>query len=289
MNKSACLLTWTILAAVSVGGLRAQSIRAGQHNPEQYFVNVDPDTTFTGPNNHNFPLLPAATYPVDIDGDGVSDLVFHAYGEWVNGMGYTYVRIHIPDKPACQVAAGDPDTCDYPGSWDPLYPMARPFQYGDSIGPVATWSDSLYLAYSSWALKHHSCSVNRFPDDPLGNYIGVRRIRPADTLYGWIKVSGVGSLTMTVEEFASTRNVSGLHETGKAIRIFPNPATTCLMVEPTRPGGEVTVYDALGNLIRQAATLAGRTRIDLGGQPAGFYLIRVTNYDEVILHKIIKY
>ncbi|MEI7501340.1 MAG: hypothetical protein WCK84_12945 [Bacteroidota bacterium] len=58
----------SILATSSFNSY-GQFILAGQHIPGNYYVDINPDPTLTGPNDH-FATNPAAVFPIDIDGNG---------------------------------------------------------------------------------------------------------------------------------------------------------------------------------------------------------------------------
>jgi hypothetical protein len=57
---------------------RAQYIIAGEHSAANYFVDIIPDTTLTGPYNHPPGTLPPVVFPIDINGDSINEFSMSA-------------------------------------------------------------------------------------------------------------------------------------------------------------------------------------------------------------------
>ncbi len=219
----------------------AQYFLAGQHDASNYYFNIDPDTTLTGPYNHGG-NLPPAVFTVDMNGDGVADFYFKSVGFWANGGGYASVTIVGCDTND-QVAFGHNDTCQ---GKNPLYnisKIARLFRKDDTLNTSQIWEKSLVLTYNDWALSLYSCSLNSFTTDTIGSYIGVRIIEPADTLFGRIKVANVHELTFTVQEFGSNKNITGMKELPGKMRIYPNPSFGKVLLESPVPEFDLVVYN----------------------------------------------
>jgi hypothetical protein len=113
-------------------------------------------------------------------------------------------------------------------------------------------------------------------------------IRPGDTIYGWIKVTGINFLTFTVQEFACTMNSTGIGKKSSFSRIFPNPANDFLRIESPGTDGEILVYNLLGEEIMRKKSISQHTSIDFRDMPHGLYLIRLMNGNIVETHTFIK-
>lgn len=270
----------------------SQYILAGQHNASDYFYDIVPDTTLTGPNNHG-PSLPPAVYQIDINGDGVLDFYIYAVGEWSNAVGYTTIAIKSYNPGLDQVAFGYYDTCTItPGdtTYHWLYQMARSFRMNDTINSQLEWSNNieLYLAYTQWFIFIADCEGNGFINDTLGNYIAVRMRRPNKTTYGWIKVTNVNYLTFTVQELASNLLSAGITDHSNFVRIYPVPTTGMVTVETESNDFELVVYDLLGIEVLRMKPGSKTFHIDLTGKAQGVYLAKLTKGNATVFKKIIK-
>ncbi|HNW74374.1 MAG TPA: T9SS type A sorting domain-containing protein [Bacteroidales bacterium] len=270
----------------------SQYILAGQHNTSNYFFDIVPDTTLTGPNNHAVPL-PPAVYRIDINGDGILDFYLYAVGYWSNGAGNTTIAIKSYDTSFNQVAFGYYDTCNYVYSDTTiscLHEMAKSFRMNDTINSKLEWSTNvgLYLAYTNWMLMAADCEGNGFRNDSLGNYIAVRVLRPNDTIYGWIKVTNVNYLTFTVQAFASSLNCTGISHHKDFMRIYPVPTSGMVTVETEAQNYELVVYDLFGIEILRREPGSKTFHIDLTGKAKGVYIVKLTQGNTTIFKKIIK-
>jgi hypothetical protein len=269
--------------------LYSQVFLAGQHVPGNYYHDIVPDTTLTGPYVHA-QTIPPATYHIDINNDGINDVVFSAWGEWYNGLTDSEVSIRVYDTVACQVAFGYTDLCpDLQG--DTLaYNMVKFLKSNDTIGNNLLWrSQKQYLCYQTWALMYHNCNTNVFPDDPGGNFLAVRLIVPSDTIYGWIRVSNIQFLTYTVQAFACSKNYTGIDKQSSFVQFWPNPARDVVVVETRAPGAKLIIYDQFGRQLFEKQLLSAKTEIDLRAYARGLYVFKLLSRDNPIYTgKIIK-
>lgn len=259
---------------------------AGQHHAADYYV--DPDTTLTGPNNH-FSTLPPAIFPIDINGDDIVDFSLFAAGSWTNGWGDSEISIRIHDTSMCQIAFGYYDTCHTPNSTYFLYKIANPLKLNDTIDRTLDWLNSkMYFTYTNWGAMVYNCDYNGFVNDPLGNYIAVRMNRPNDTIYGWIKITNVGFLTFTVQEYACNKNCSGLDELNDFVNIYPVPATGIISVKTLIQDAILTVFNDQGVQVMKIKLMAGKNMVDLSSNPGGIYIFKISGTNGTVIRKVIK-
>ena len=266
----------------------SQYVLAGQHGATNCFYDVNPDTTLVGPNNHatNYP---PAKYSIDLDGDGVRDLYLSAIGFWVNGMGYSKVAIYPDSNSVCQIAHGYTDTCHTPNATYFLYNMAKSLHLNDTVNDHLVWSTGgLNLNYTDWMWMTYSCGLNGFINDSFGNYIGLRVIKPSDTIYGWVKVTNVGALTYTVQEFACSQGNTGIDEPSGPVRIFPVPTSNMVTIESRLTGFDLAVYNQYGMEVMSRKINSGKAFVDLSGLAGGVYVFRMFWGGSVLTRKIIK-
>ncbi|MCK9422695.1 MAG: T9SS type A sorting domain-containing protein [Bacteroidales bacterium] len=270
----------------------SQYIIAGHHNADNYFHDVIPDTTMVGPYNHQPPFYPAAEFHIDINGDGINEFFLHAYGVWALGFGQKETSLHMHNY-NCQIAYGYSDTCWAPDTTLQYFTtrIAKSFQLGDTINDHFFWSDTIRLNLAGirwWAIGPYECEYNGFINYPLGNYIGVRIINSIDTLYGWIKVTDIGLLQFTIQEFACSEKYVSIDEKVDIPRIYPNPTLNFLTIETKLPNYDLVVYNQYGQERIKQIHLSQRSQIDFSELTHGVYILKITNGNTVIVKKIIK-
>ena len=280
-----CSLVLSLFMGMTIDSY-SQYYLAGQYNAGSYFFNLIPDSTIVGPNNHG-PGPPPASYRIDIDGNGVDDFYLQSYGEWANGFGNSHIVIKSYALNN-QIAFGHNDTCHTPNSTYFLCAIAKSFNKDDTINTSPVWSNDLYLTYSGWALMAFSCTHNGFISDSRGNYIGVRIIKPSDTIYGWIKITNVDFLSFTVQEFACDHNSSGINEKSDIVKIYPIPTNGKISIETTIPDFDYTVYNQYGVEIVARKHNPRKSQIDLFNKANGVYFVKIIKDKNVIMRKIIK-
>ena len=264
-----------------------QAMVAGQHGPGNYFYDINPDTTLTGPYWHLQPL-PAAEYDIDIDGDGTFDFFLHATGSWANGGGWQEISINSYQSGKYQIAFDADDTCGLISNYFIVH-MAKAFRQGDLIGGSLDWKpdSSCYLSYHSWTVTPVVCSMNDFLYDSGDKFIGVRRVTESDTAYGWINVTCADFQTYTVREFAFWKQSTGMDDLAAMIKIYPVPTSGVLTIETPADGFSLSVYNAYGVLAGERTSLDTKSRFDLQGWAPGFYLFKFKYGKTVVLRKVI--
>ncbi len=265
----------------------AQYILAGEVTSQGYFVDIEPDTTIIGPNNHNT-NFPPAVYKFDIDGDQSYDMFISSIGNFALGGGGFRISIHSL-KPGEYQIAGRTDTCHpYPGYSYPVK-LANCYGYHDTIGHNLPWSnDSVHnLHYSGWTLMG-GCEFNAFPHDTLGCYIAVRHVTPADSgRFGWIRVDYVQFPAITIYAYGFSRNSTGLEDLSFQTRFFPVPAGEHVTMIPPWNEGEMTIWDMQGRRVYRAPITHGPMLLSLDGWHSGIYLVRFTQAGENVVAKLI--
>lgn len=257
-----------------------QSVLAGCHQSGDFFVDIIPDTTLVGPNTH-IPPQPPATFQIDIDGDHSDDFELYSLGFWMNGGGGTQISIRAR-RSNCQIALCCTDSCQ--GN------IARSLKKYDSIGMGLAWSSDtiLYLSHTYWNLQPYSCYYNGFVNDSLGNYLAVRVMNTADTIYGWIKVTNIDWSAYTVQEFASSVQSSGIEERQNDVSVYPVPAKDFVMIETQMPCDEMTLYNQYGIELIKKRLAERKTRIDMRDLQNGIYFIQCRSGNSVVIKKIVR-
>ena len=289
--KILVLKGWLMLSLLFGFAINAypQYFIVGQHSAINYYVNIEPDTTLVGPNNEYTQSLPAATFQIDINGDGNKDFSLYSIGHMVMGWGDSEISIRIYDTSTCQIAFGYYDTCHRPDSTYFLYKIAKSFKINDTISNNLVWLNSKqYLTYTNWGAMLYNCDHNGFINNSEGNYLAVRMLRPNDTLYGWIKVSNINFLTFTVQEFACNKNSTGISEKTDFVRIYPIPSNGNVTIETLLTGFDLIVYNQYGIEVMQKELSLGKNHVDINCMANGVYILKLFKDNSIIIKKLIK-
>jgi len=269
----------------------SQNFLAGQHNVSDYYVNIDPDTTVIGPNNHGGNPLPAAIYQIDLNGDSVNDFYLYSYGFWMNGFGNGELSVNSSENIFnCQIAFEYYDTCHQPNSNYSLFPMAKSLKKNDTINDKLEWNlgGHLFLTYTDWIWMYYNCNGNSFFNNPKGNYIAVRMLQPNDTIYGWIKVTNANALKITVQEFACNKKNTGIDELNDLVRIYPIPTNNYVTIETQMPDFQLIIYNQYGMETLNKNLVKGNNLIELSSYVNGTYIFKLLRNNSIIIKKVIK-
>ncbi|MDP1624020.1 MAG: T9SS type A sorting domain-containing protein [Bacteroidales bacterium] len=283
---------WIVLSYFIVCPSEAfsQYFLAGQHSVSDYYVNIDPDSTVIGPNNHGGNPLPAAIYQIDINGDSVNDFHLYSYGFWMNGGGDSELSIRSNEINNCQIAFGYYDTCHQPNSNYSLFSMAKSLKKNDTINDKLDWNQGgrFFLTYTDWIWMAYNCGGNSFVNSTEDNYIAVRLFQPNDTLYGWIKVTNVNALIVTVQEFACNKKNTGIDEHNDLVRIYPIPTNNYITIETQMPDFHLIIYNQYGMETLNKNLVKGNNLIELSSYANGAYIFKLLRNNSIIIKKVIK-
>lgn len=262
---------------------------AGQYNASNYFHDVNPDTTMYGPWDHQPPFHPPAKFEIDINGDGINDFYLYSYGSYSLASSQAKTKICVHNN--CQIAFGYYDTCfsSMPSQPNVVSRMAKSFKKYDTINDQLVWSNSdLWLAGLNYMMSIYDCDFNGFINDTLGNYIGVRIFHSNDTLYGWIKVTNIDVLKVTIQEFACSENSVNIEEKLDDPQIFPNPVVDKLIINTHFSNYDLVIYDQYGREQIEKKHLSGITNLYISWLIHGIYILKIADGNSVVVKKIIK-
>lgn len=255
-----------------------QSIVAGVHVATDYYYDVNPDTTLSS----SCILGSVKTLPIDMNGDAIDDFTLKTRSCF--GLGGGSGSISIIANNNNQVAFDYIDSCfDYSSNYLGASIMAYSYTANDLIDKNFQWSDSeITLMHSSFSGGKYGCSGNTFSASPM--YLGVRIFIATDTLYGWIKVSGVempgisthATASVTLEEYACNSPQTGIKEhTKQILQIFPNPVSEELhIVLPNQNKEmELLIYNSAAMLVMKKTVVPNADEIIVPAKilAAGFY------------------
>ena len=260
--------------------VQAQTILAGEHGPDDYYVDIDPDTTmFTT-------SYPFSTYPIDINGDNIIDVAIEGISGIAPGTSASWWQV------TCyydnQVAFAYTDSCSLQSS------IAYAFELGEPINSQAIWNDNyLYLAwYFSFSNPSTICTGNNFfGPDPL--YIGVKVFRETDVQYGWIQVADVDPWDITIQAYACNDYAVGLYNELKSdwYTIYPNPVHNQLVIHISDVWfkSSFRIFNIFGEKVLGENLTTRETVLDVSALQNGVYFIRLQRGNLFSIRKIIKY
>lgn len=253
MSKRVFFLTFILLSPYLV---LTQSIQAGMHWWQDYFIDITPDSSvytiitpyYSAPSN-------TMDFFVDINGDNINDFKLSAI--YSNGKQW-YQRHYGKITPLNNnnVAISHFDSCfTYmsPPVFQYTTPLAKSFLFQDTIHKNATWIDSAaFIAYYDSDAHYWSCDSTNFVNGP--GYVGVKVFVPNDTLYGWIKVKVTRPDSMIIYEYACNMFSTGIesHKNNCLLKIYPNPTSDQLYFEcpiPLNRKCNFTIYDSYSRVV----------------------------------------
>jgi hypothetical protein len=267
---------------------RGQGIVAGDTSSPStviYYEDIPDDTLSASPWSSPTP------FAIDINGDNINDLRFHAYVSPSLGAGFK--RVYIETLNNTQIASGYLSPC-----YSDLIPIAQGFSSGSTIDSSAIWKSSPYvpsvidtsihLAYNYFQTGGNSCGDNPFY---YTRYLGVRVLAGNDTLYGWVKCRTQNSYMVITYSFACNLNIPTVTppevpeqpeepETASLIKIYPIPASDFFIVELQNlpfTGMEYKIYNATGAEIARHTVLGTAQMIPIENLDNGIYYLEYEN------------
>jgi hypothetical protein len=97
-------------------------------------------------------------------------------------------------------------------------------------------------------------------------------------IYDYSMIGGPGACAGTGIDEQTLANIS----------IYPNPVTSFVVVGGAENKGEVKLFSAIGDLVKEWKLEKGSNRMDIAGLPPGVYFLQVRTCDGVATKKIIK-
>lgn len=182
---------------------KAQFIVAGQVGANDYYHDVNPDTTKSASGNSAGAIV---TFSIDLNGDGTTD--FDLVGYKGPGMGNPGGDVHLTPKNNNQVLKGNTATCSFSNTAYCPYVGTESGITALALNNSYTIKDSL----NGWQsapidiMKEYCCYRTNFISS-ASRYLAVRLITLTDTLYGWIgiRICNCPSPTFTIEDFACSK------------------------------------------------------------------------------------
>ena len=281
------LIVTSIFLLVYVFCIQSQSISAGLHDIYDYYYDVIPD----------YEIIPeelwlisySELYPVDINGDGLSD--FSLQSRFDDGNFHIWYCKLFPGG-HCEVSYFV-DTCfaDTSGSFcggavDKFFNIAKVYEYNELIDNSALWfKGEEVIINQDYSVPCYDC---RFSNEET--YLGIRIFDQSDTLYGWVKLGNMNSFRMTLEEFACNTKSAGLNDHEQCLKIYPNPCSSIINISTAFSWrkGIISISDKLGQIL-YTQTISGKiNNIDVSDFPGGVFFVKYLVEDKCVVHTIIK-
>lgn len=276
--------------------ISGQHILAGIHGNQDYFYDFVPDKSLGFASGSGGTV----TYSLDINNDGINDLIFGAQREVTNWDGNSGSFVISMNQTGFALEGFDScfaifdSTLQYHLYY--LEAMAKSFSKYDTISNNAFWYPSkVYMGYSRGSVNKpwiYGYGCGSMMDTTQGDYyVGVRVVIPNDTLFGWVKIRATTN-SVTIEEFACNLYSIGMHKNFNEVdvSIYPNPTNGQLTILNTRYDKHqsiVIIFNLLGEMILECEPDTEKTTIDLSDQPKGVYMCRISSNQGNVTKKII--
>jgi hypothetical protein len=234
--------------------------------------------------------------PLDVDNDGVVDLVISASGysqpRQTSHAAFVQVRDSNVELYSYPPTGGFGYTCFGLASGDTLQSVMRK---RNANGLLGTWSSASQINPISGATIHNplafssiiSASNGQVP--PQGDWLDLRvhyagfRLRSSSTApwrYGWIRLqnsSNANPVTISIQAYAAaTPTLSRQSARTVGWQVYPTSVVDQLTLEPpsSTERGQVIVQDLCGRSVLQATLSGRRQRLNLAGLATGCYVVR---------------
>ena len=267
-------LGMVILTMLAGNKMHAQSIQAGMHTGNEYFVDLLPDSANVAIHNG-----PGAFYSMDLNGDGIPD--FNLVGANSGGLGGNSSSTSIQCLDSNQVAWAAYDSCFGMSGFVYATRIAKAFAQGEVIDQNAQWTKTqTTLAASSYVMNTYSCNLGLNGANPI--FLGLKLFKANDTIYGWLKLSGLASGSFTLAEYGCTANTANLKDltASNQLNISPNPCTNYLNLnfESMPSIAMIAVSDAAGRIVfSDHLTNYPSMQIDVSHWDNGYYHLQLIN------------
>jgi len=219
---------------------------------------------------------PNATYPLDLNNDGIDDFIIH----YVGGVGTIGVMCSPQNNNA------------YAGN----------FVNGEYLPWALSTSNFICDTLSSWHGANHpglmglGTNIGYWPG-VNNKYLALKLIVGTNTYYGWARLDVFPiSSSFTIKDYAYESNPNACIQAGKnslgnngnsikKITVFPNPffSSTTINIADNLNNATLIVYNAYGQPIKQVRNITGKTvPISRDNLPCGLYFMRITEENKLI-------
>lgn len=266
-------LGMVIITLLHSNKMPAQSIQAGMHAGNEYFVDLVPDSANMAIHNG-----PGAFYSLDLNGDGTAD--FKLLGANSGGLGGNSSSTYIQCLDSNEVAFGEYDSCFGMSGFVYATRIAKAFAQGEMIDGNAQWTKSqTTLAASSFVMNTYSCNLGLGAANPI--FLGLKLFTANDTIYGWIKLSSLASGSFTLAEYGCTANTSSFKDltASNRLNVSPNPCTNYLNLDlvSMQSIAMIEVSDAAGRIVfSENSTNYPSMQLDVSHWSNGYYHLQLT-------------
>ncbi len=250
---------------------------------------------------------------LDIDNDGVNDLVIAAYGTAQSAGRYpSHIANIMVLRADLELYANAPTSpfgysCLGLATGDTLQPVMR---RRNAAGALGSWSSASSVNPLYGTIYYNPILISGVGNGANGqysqgdwldlqvHYAGFRSRANSTSpwRYGWLRlqVSSIANpVTLHIQAYAlATTALSLPLPSARAAgwQVYPTSVADQLTLEPPTAGGagQLTVHDLCGRPVRQAALSGSRQQLNLAGLAAGCYLLKIDTPAGYFTQRIVK-
>lgn len=253
-------------------------ISAGQTEGENiFFVEFEPPLVATVDYQHHDSIS------LDIDLDGVIDMVFHINVEVRGDYIFTSWVELISDS---LFVIQSQNYANY----------ARKLDEGHFIDDKQDWikgdnNHNVMIRYKRYNFMIYPYDIIYIGDIWGLGYMGIKYKKSYETYYGWIRLIPAET-EIHVIKFATRGLTVGTNKitSSTRFRFYPNPVHSHISIEldePLKNGSFIEIIDARGMLLltKQITDYEPRFTIDVSHLDAGFFLMKLIEKNEVVSYR----
>jgi hypothetical protein len=225
---------------------------------------------------------------VDIDNNGINDFIFNAEIFYDYNVGHPIIGKVLGILPS--------NSCNFCKVDGGCFNNFTLFLFNnDTIDSKNTWANFGDVIFYQTNIPYE-CT-----EPPLIDfYFGLKLVKNADTLYGWVKCSATDS-SITIKDYAynsvanqyilAGQTISGIDtdSLNTLIHIYTRQRMLIVDLKGITGQGDISIINLMGQTLQTTAIIANHSEIRLNSFAQGVYIVRVSTPTVIVNKKMYLY